>query len=420
MQDAHKTAERVARESYGRLLAYLAARTRDLAGAEDALADAFAAALGSWPQTGVPANPAAWILTAARHRQVDGWRKRQTREAGEPHLQLMAEELEQAAHASEDIPDRRLALMFACAHPAIDAGIRTPLILQTVLGLNAEAIAAAFLRPAATMGQRLVRAKSRIRLAGIPFRIPDRDELPDRLDAVLAAIYAAYTTGWADAGESGPSLLADEAIWLGELVVSLMPDEPEARGMLALMLYAEARRPARRDASGAFVPLAEQQTDRWDRRLIESAEALLHDANARGPSGRCQLEAAIQSAHMAQRVTGRDSRRAILALYDHLLALTASPVAALNRAAAVAAVDGTSAALAALETLSADPRMLRYQPYWALRGQLLAAGGLTAEAREALTVAIGLSTDDAVRRYLESRRAALAPGAPSTPPPSSP
>ena len=407
VENAHKAAERVARESYGRLLAFLAVRTRDVAGAEDALADAFAAALRTWPDRGVPDNPDAWLLTAARHRQTDVARRRQTREMGEEQLRLMAEEIEQASQTPEEIPDRRLALMFACAHPAIEAGMRAPLILQTILGLTAEAIAAAFLLPPGTMGQRLVRAKTRIRQAGIPLRVPDRDGLPDRLDAVLEAIYAAYSKAWGAIGEEGSSPLAEEAIWLGQLVVSLLPEEPEAKGMLALMFYTEARRAARRDSSGTYVPLDRQDVALWDERQLQTAEALLHEANAAGPSGRYQIEAAIQSAHIARRLSGRDTRRAILALYDHLLALTGSPVAALNRAAALAAVEGPEAALDAMGALASDERMLRYQPYWAVRGHLLAEAGCRTEAREALTLAMGLSTDEAVKRYLEDRRKAL-------------
>jgi len=407
VEDAHKAAERVARESYGRLLALLAVRTRDVAGAEDALADAFAAALRTWPDRGVPANPDGWLLTAARHRQTDAARRRQTHAMGEEHLQLMADEIEHASRTPEEIPDRRLALMFACAHPAIEAGMRAPLILQTILGLTAEAIAAAFLIPPATMGQRLSRAKARIRQAGIPFRVPERDELPERLDAVLEAIYAAYSKGWAEIGEDGHSPLAEEAIWLGRLVVSLLPDEPEAKGMVALMLYAEARRAARRNSAGTYVPLDEQDVALWDESQLQTAEALLHQANAAGPSGRYQIEAAIQSAHMARRWSGRDTHRAILALYDHLLALTGSPVAALNRAVALAAVEGPAAALDQMGPLASDKRMLGYQPYWAVRGHLLAQAGRKTEAHEALTVAMGLSIDEAVKRYLEGKRAAL-------------
>lgn len=250
-QDVHRVAERLARESYGRLVAFLAARTRDVAGAEDALAEAFATALRLWPVDGVPENPDAWLLTVARRRQTDALRRHQTRRAGEAHLQLIADEIEAATMHPDDIPDRRLALMFACAHPVVERGMRAPLILQTILGLSAADIAAAFLIPPATMGQRLVRAKTRLRQAGIAFALPEREDLPERLAAVLDAIYAAYAKGWVEIGEAAGHSLAEEAIWLGRMVVALLPAEPEAKGMLALMLYAQARSSARRTTSGA-------------------------------------------------------------------------------------------------------------------------------------------------------------------------
>jgi RNA polymerase sigma-70 factor (ECF subfamily) len=409
--EARRAAERAARDSYGRLVAFLAARTRDLAGAEDALAEAFASALKSWPEDGVPANPDAWLLTVARRRQTDAARRRQTRTAGEVHIQLMTEEIEEASANPEVIPDRRLALMFACAHPAIEAGMRAPLILQTILGLTAIDIAAAFLIPPATMGQRLVRAKARIKEAGIPFAIPEREDLAGRLDAVLEAIYAAYARGWTEIGDTTAERLADEAIWLGRLVVSLLPDEAEAKGMLALMHYAEARRPARRDADGAYVPLDAQDIALWDEPQILAAEALLRSANKTpGPTGRYQIEAAIQSAHVARRVTGQANWGAVVALYDVLLRLTQSPVALLNRAAALAETEGPEAALASLDTIAGDPRMANYQPYWAARGNLAARAGRKAEAYEALTLAIGLATDEAVRHYLAGQRARLQDG----------
>jgi len=408
--EADHAIERVARESYGRLVAFLAARTRDVAGAEDALAEAFAAALRLWPTDGVPQNPDAWLLTVARRRQVDVVRRRQTRSAGEEHLKMMADEIEAAAKNPEPIPDRRLALMFACAHPAIERGLRAPLILQTILGMTAVDIAAAFLIPPATMGQRLVRAKTRIKDAGIPFRVPEKEELPERLDAVLDAIYATYTKGWGEIGDTGGAALADEAIWLGRLVVSLLPDEPEAKGMLALMHYAESRRTARRDPAGAYVPLEEQDTSLWDDSLIETAEALLRQANAGGPSGRYQIEAAIQSAHTARRRLDADTWPAIVQLYDHLLALTNSPVVALNRAAALAEVRGPDAAFPTLTALAGDRRMAEYQPYWAARGHIFALAGDKDEAHQAFTMAIGLSTDDAVRTYLRKKLEALQDG----------
>jgi RNA polymerase sigma-70 factor (ECF subfamily) len=403
--EAGRAAERVARESYGRLVAFLAARTRDVAGAEDALSEAFAAALRTWPVDGVPTNPDAWLLTSARRRQTDAIRRRQTRTTGEEHLTLIADELEAAAREGENIPDRRLALMFACAHPAIDRSMRAPLILQTILGLTAEEIAAVFLVPPATMGQRLSRAKTRTRDAGIPFRIPEKEELPERLQAVLDAIYAAYSKGWNEVGEAGVPEIADEAIWLGQLVASLMPEEPEAKGMLALMFHAEARRAARRDTAGAYVPLEEQDTTCWDASQIALAEGLLHEASRSGPTGRYQLEAAIQSAHAARRLTGRSNWSIVVRLYDHLLALTQSPVVVLNRAVALAETEGPAAALAAIEPLDADKRMLGYQPYWAAKGHLLARTGANADAAEAFRVAIGLTTDEAVRAYLRGRLA---------------
>ena len=405
--EAGRAAERVARESFGRLVAFLAVRTRDVAAAEDALSEAFAAALRQWPQSGVPDNPAAWLLAIARRRGVDAARRRAVETGNAGRLALMAEELEAAASSPEAIPDRRLALMFACAHPAIDRAMRAPLILQAVLGLTADDIAQAFLVPPKTMGQRLVRAKTRIRDAGVPFRTPDREELPERLAAVLEAIYAAYARGWRELDDGGPRL-AEEAIWLGQVVVGLLPDQPEAKGMLALMFYAQARRPARRTDDGAFVPLEAQDVALWDRDALAAAERLLSEASAAGPSGRYQIEAAIQSAHVARRLGGAATWPAIVALYDHLLALTGSPVVALNRAVALVETEGPQAALAALDSIAGDERLAGYQPYWAARGALLARAGRAIEARDALTLALGLADDPAVRAYLRARIEALA------------
>lgn len=407
--EAYRAAERVARESYGRLVAFLAARTRDVAGAEDALGEAFAAALRLWPGAGVPDNPDAWLLTVARRRQTDAGRRSQTRRAGEDHMKLIADEIEQAAAASGDIPDRRLALMFACAHPAIEPGMRAPLILQTILGMTAAEISGAFLIPPATMSQRLVRAKTRIRDNAIPFAIPEPEERPDRLASVLDAIYATYTRGWAEIGDAAPEL-ALEAIWLGRLAIALLPDDPEAGGMLALMFYAEARRPARRDSAGAYVPLEQQDTSLWDDSMIAAAEQLLATASRAGPTGRYQLEAAIQSAHTARRLTGRNTWPAIVALYDHLLALTGSPVVTLNRAIALAEAGGPAAGLAAMAPLADDARMQSYQPYWAALGHLSVAAGDRAAGINALTIAIGLSADPAVRAWLQARIATLRDG----------
>jgi RNA polymerase sigma-70 factor (ECF subfamily) len=397
---AYETAEAVARRSYGKLVAFLAARTRDVAGSEDALSQAFAAALVEWPASGVPANPEAWLMTVAKRRQIDaGRRERRNQTLKETHA---APEMD----LPTDIPDERLALMFACAHPSIDAGIRAPLILQTLLGFDAATIASAFLVSPATMSQRLVRAKNKIRDAGIPFGVPGRGELSERLDAVLEAIYAAFTEGWPDAegADVGRRNLAEEALWLGRLAASLLPEEPEALGLLALMLHAEARRGARRTVEGEYVPLAEQDPELWDHRVIAEAEALLVRASRLGRIGRFQLEAAVQSAHAARRYTGVTDWWAVLSLYDALLAETGSMVVAINRAVVCAEVDGPTAALEELDRLAGDARLSEYQPYWAARAQVLRLIGDKEEAGAAYDRAIGLESDPAVRRFLQKRR----------------
>jgi RNA polymerase sigma-70 factor, ECF subfamily len=373
------------------------------------LSDAFAAALVDWPQNGIPRSPEAWLLAVARRRTIDAARRRRSADEGADQVRMMAEELEAAA-AATDIPDQRLALMFACAHPAIEPGIRAPLILQTILGCDAATIASAFLVAPATMGQRLTRAKNKIREAGVPFRVPERADLRERLDAVLAAIYAAFAEGWTDpAGtEARRRNLAEEAIWLGRLVASLLPDEPEALGLVALMLFAEARRNARRSPDGDYVPLADQDTAAWDTRLIDEAEHHLLLASGMRVIGRYQLEAAVQSAHVVRRRAGAADWAAIEKLYDALLALTGSPVVAINRAVAVAETRGASAGLAALDALSDDARLADYQPYWAARAGLLARIGDAAAADRAYERAIGLESDPAVRRFLQQRRAAAA------------
>jgi RNA polymerase sigma-70 factor (ECF subfamily) len=416
-QHAGATAEAVARRSYGKLVAFLAARTSDVAGAEDALSDAFAAALVDWPASGIPQSPEAWLLAVARRRQIDAARRRRSSEDAAPHLQLMHEELEAAAVSETQIPDDRLLLMFACAHPAIDPGIRAPMILQTILGFDAATIASAFLISPATMGQRLVRAKSKIQQAGIPFRLPERADLRERLGAVLAAIYTAFSEGWSDpAGtEFRRRNLAEEGIWLGRLVVSLLPEEPEALGLLALMLHAEARRGARRNAAGEYVPLAEQDPRLWNTPLIEEAEALLFRASRMGAIGRYQLEAAVQSAHGVRRLTGRTDWAAIERLYDALAAIIDSPVVAINRAIAVAETRGPAAGLAVLDALADDARLAQYQPYWAARAGLLARSGEIDAAEQAYERAIGLEADPAVRQFLQQRRTELRGGSGDAP-----
>ena len=404
MRDAGQAAELAARVSYGRLLAYLAARWRDVARAEDALGDALLAALETWPRTGVPDNPVAWLLTAARRRLVDGTRHAGVAAAAEADLKIMLDERADASPAA--FPDERLALLFVCAHPAIDEAARTPLMLQTVLGLDAARIASAFLVAPATMSQRLVRVKAKIREAGIRFEMPVPGELAARLDAVLEAIYAAYGSGWEDVAGADPRRrgLAEEAIWLGRLVARLRPDEPEAQGLLALMLHCEARRAARRDAAGAYVPLGFQDLRRWSRPMIEEAEEVLAGAARLKAAGRFQLEAAIQSVH-AQRVrTGETDWEAVALLYEGLLRHAPTIGARVAHAAALGEARDAEAGLGALDAIPPD-EVATYQPYWALRGHVLTALGRAAEAGEAYDRAIGLSEDPAVRAFLLGRRA---------------
>lgn len=399
-------AEWVARRSYGKLVAFLAARTRDVSAAEDALSEAFAAALADWPRNGCPENPEAWLMTVARRKFLDAVRSTQREAASD--VEEAAAAIEGSDHAVA-IPDRRLGLMFACAHPAIDAAVRAPLMLQTVLGLDAARIASAFLISPATMSQRLVRAKSKIRQAGIPLEIPERSQLPSRLGAVLDAIYAAFSEGWIDAAGADVARrdLAEEAIYLGRVIAQLLPSEPEGLGLLALMLHAEARRTARRNPAGEYVPLAAQDANLWDAAMIEEAEEILRRAGGMHAVGRYQLEAAIQSAHAARVRTGRSDWSAIVQLYDALLALSGSPVAALNRALAIAESRGLREALIELEKVGSDPRLAEYQPYWAARAELLARLGVRQEARHAYDIAIGLERDPSVRRFLEKRRSLI-------------
>ena len=407
-EQARSTAEAVARRSYGKLVAFLAARTHDVPAAEDALSEAFASALADWPVKGVPSSPEAWLLTVARRKVIDMYRGRRRAEIAGERLQIMAEGLDAAA-ADSEIPDQRLAMMFACAHPAIEASIRAPLILQVVLGLDAKTIASAFLASPVAMSKRLVRAKDKIRQATIPFTVPERQELPSRLDTVLGAVYAAFAEGWTNPGGTDVARrdLAEEAIFLSRLVTELLPTEAEALGLLALILHAEARRPARRDPQGDYVPLADQDPTLWDAQMIEEAEALLRRAGGMGTIGRYQLEAALQSAHVHRRRTGQPNWEQVVQLYDALFAIVASPVVAINRALAIAELHGADAALDAMQEVAADARLAEYQPYWAARAELLAKTGAHHEARQAYEIAIGLESDPAIRRFLQQRQSIL-------------
>jgi predicted RNA polymerase sigma factor len=407
--NAYDAVERVARDSYGRLLAFLSARSRDIAAAEDALADSFGAALTDWPRSGIPTNPEAWLLTAARRRLVDTARRRQVRQAGEPTLLTLAEEAEARLTGVHGLDDERLKLLFICAHPEIDAAMRTPLMLQTVLRLDAARVASAFCVSPAAMARRLTRAKTRIREAEIPFEVPEASELGPRLEAVLEAIYAAYGSGWDDVAGGDPNRggLSAEAIYLGRLMVALLPEEPEARGLVALMLHCEVRRAARRGADGSYMPLAEQDVSLWSQPLAQDAEEELARASRAGQIGRFQLEAAIQSVHHRRAVTGRTDWEAVALLYEGLVRLAPTIGALVGRAAAVAEARGARHGLDLLRTLPAEA-VAGYQPFWALSAHLLARTGRTAEAAGAFERAIGLCADPTMRAFLIRRAEELA------------
>ncbi len=381
--------ELVARTAYGRLLAWLSARSRDVAAAEDALADAFAAALQTWPRDGVPDRPEAWLLTTARHRLADAARHGRVRaEAASALLELAH------ARAEPELPDERLALLFVCAHPAIDPAVHTALMLQCVLGLDAAGIAAAFLVNPATMGQRLSRAKAKIRAAGIRFQLPEPDVMPQRLGPVLEAVYAAYAAGWEDWADRRRLGLVAEAVFLARLLVAQLPDAAEARGLLALMLLAAARHPARRDAAGGFVPLTEQDPARWIAPMVDEGLGHLAEAARANAPGRFQLEAAIQAVHCMRPTDWGE----IALLYEGLLAYAPTLGVLVGRAAAVGEALGAAEGLALLDAV--DGAEL-YQPYWAVQAHLRMASGQNADA--AARRAIALSGDAAVRDWLVAR-----------------
>lgn len=398
--DARAAAEHAARSSYGRLVATLARQWRDLAAVEDALADAFRSALEHWPAAGVPARPEAWLLASARNALIDGVRRGRVRSDAAPTLALLAE-ADDAAGANL-FPDERLKLLFVCAHPQIDAAVRPALMLQTVLGLDAARIAAAFLTSPAALGQRLVRAKAAIRDAGLAFIVPEQTELPERLHCVLQAIYAAYGSGWEDVAGADRKRrgLTGEAIFLARLVVSLLPAEPEARGLLALILHCEARHAARRDAVGAFVALSEQNTSLWSAELIDEAERELAAASRLGRLGPFQLEAAIQSVHAGRARTGRTDWPVLAQLYEGLVQLAPTLGALTGRAAAFAEAFGPERGLTLLAELP-EAQAAGYQPYWALKAHLLVRAGAGAAAGDAYSRAIGLAEDPAVRDFLQ-------------------
>ena len=403
-EKVHRTVERVARESYGRLVAYLSVHTQDLAGAEDALSEALVKALTVWPRDGVPQNPEAWLLTTARNSIIDLFRHQRVVLDSEPNLLLLTQDSGEAT-MEKIYPDERLKLLFVCAHPAIDPAMHTPLMLQAVLGLDAVRISGAFLVSPKTMGQRLVRAKTKIRDGGIRFEVPERQQLPPRLDAVLEAIYAAFGIGWDDmagADQHGRGL-AEEAIWLARVLLEQVPGEAEVQGLLAIMLHCEARRAARRDQDGRYVPLSEQDPKLWSLPLIEEAERHLAEASKSGQLGRFQLEAAIQSVHAERAHGGRVEWEAIVQFYAHLIRISPTIGRQTGYAAALAEADGTEHGLAVLDSMDRDA-VSAYQPYWAVRASLLQRLGRTPEASDAYERAIGLAEDPAIREFLVKRR----------------
>jgi predicted RNA polymerase sigma factor len=400
---AARSAGVAARDSYGRLLALLAASTSDLAAAEDALADAFERALRTWPSQGVPGSPDAWLLTVARNRLRDQWKSARVQRS----VPLDAEQ-DAPAHFDDidvdSIPDRRLELMLVCAHPAIERAVRTPLMLNTVLGFTAEQLGRAFSVPTSTMATRLVRAKKRIKAAGIPFRVPDRTELPARMTSVLEAVYGAYVIDWA----TGPQArqLPSEALHLAEVLTTLVPLDPEARGLAALIELSAARAPARVDVNGRFVPLAGQDPSLWDSRLISRAHEHLRVAHAQGQLGRFQLEAAIQAVHCARGRDGTTDWPTLLTLHRILHAVAPSLGSSVALAAVTAEVEGPAAGLATLDALleEAGQDAQRFQPARATRAHLLDLLGRKEEALAAYESAISLTHDAPERQYLKHQR----------------
>lgn len=392
--------EQEARAAYGRLVALLAARSGDLAGAEDALAEALLAALERWPVDGVPANPQAWLLTVARRRSIDRSRRRAHADSAQAELVRMHDEAEASMNEEHPFPDSRLGLMLACAHPAVDAAARTPLMLQAVLGLSAERMAPAFLTSPAAMTKRLVRAKAKLAAAGVRFSLPGPEALVERMEPVLDAVYAAFTLS-RDGG--GDRALQDEALWLSRLLAELAVEEPEASGLLALMLFVSSRK----TSVDKFTPLSQQDPADWDSDRMVEAENLLRAAGRLVRPGRFQLEAAIQAVHADRRRTMRTDWTAILTLYDGLILIAPNIGAQVARAAALAQSGDPATALAALDTLD-SARVAAHQPYWAARAHALAASGQTVEAADAYLRAAGLTEHQAIRAWLLEQQAKLA------------